>query len=310
MKMPFVRTSLTSLVAVVVASAVCSCRQSEPSATSFAARYDRAMEQSNPEERASLLLRLAWDQFRAKDTPGTRRSLDEAKRAATDVADPSGRASLFYRIAALQARAGQRSGAEYAIRQARSAADQIEQPESRAIALCNTAGVEGYWLKKPDVARQTLDQALKLADKLDDPRGRIAVQAAAGRVYARIDDLQDADRVIGEALALAGQLEDPAGRAGALVQVARAQIRMKDNKRAVETLRLARAVTDQIDSLHSKSLKLADVAEQLDKAGESAEARQVIDAAQEAARRIKDTALRDQATRRVVAVRNALVRST
>lgn len=307
--MPFARISWLPCVVVLAASVAGGCHRSEPAASSFAARFDRAIAETNAEDRSDLLLRLAWDQYRAKDTPGTRQSLDEAKRAAADVTDPSGRASLFYRIAALQALAGQRSGAENAIREAQSAAQQIEQPESRAIALCNTADVEGYWLKKPDAARQTLEQALKLADKLDDPRGRIAVLAEAGRVYAHIGDQQQADRVIGNALELAGKTADPAGRAGALVQVAQAQIRMKDNKQAVETLGLARQATDEITSLHSKALKLADVAERLDQAGETAAAQQVLDAAQEAARRIKDNALREQATHRVVEVRNAIVRS-
>ncbi len=285
---------------MMLLAAVVGCGRSNPTGgDSFAGRYDRAMAEVNAERRGALLIRLAVAQYSAKDEDGMERSLGAAATTAADVDDAVGRTSLFRRVASLQAQTGNRSAAANAVREAHKAAQKIDEPEQRASALCGIADVEGVGLKRPAAARKSLEQALALVAEMPDIRGQVTVLASAGSTYARIGDATKAGELIAQATTLVAEIIDPAGQTGALVRIARAQLRMEDTPAAIESLHRARATAEKIGREHNKALKMADVAEQLARAGEAAEARQLVAAADKVVDQIKDTALRRQATQRV-----------
>jgi tetratricopeptide (TPR) repeat protein len=290
------------MLVVLVALVGCGKKNSGSSSgggTSFAKLYDAAMKEPNADQRARQLMSLAYDQHKGKDSAGAKQSLKEAEKSAKEVTAPIERAALFTQLASTQARTGKRVDARDSLGVAAAAAGEIEDVEAQAAALCEIGEAYGYRLEDATQASATLLKAGALAEKVSDPQGKVAVHASIAKAFGRAGDDAAAKTAIDAALAQARAIEDPIKQSDAIVTVAKVLVAVKKKDEAVATLQEAVETATKIENKYGKALAMADIAEQLSRAGDAAAAHQLLDQADHVANDVPEPDLQRQAMERV-----------
>jgi hypothetical protein len=247
---------------------------SAPEKLSFDEQVRRAARQSSPDLRARELIRIAGEQFQAKDNAGAMQTLKLARQAADEVGDLATRAGVYCAGAEALARAGQSSTAGEFIRAAAAAAEKIEDLESRARQFARVAQAQARL--SPDDAQATLQQTEKLAEGIPDVYGRVLVLALVGRSYDTLGRSEEGQRVFSAALLLAGSIEEAQRRTMALAEVALQQAMAKRQEESQKTFQQALQQSEQVQPVLARVHAMANVAEKLSRAGSPARAHQLL----------------------------------
>jgi len=247
---------------------------SAPERLSFDEQVRRAARQSAPDLRARELIRIAGEQFQAKDNAGAMQTVKLARQAADEVTDLATRAGVYCAGAETLARAGQSSTAGEFIRAAVAAAEKIEDLESRARQFARVAQAQARL--SPDDAKATLQQTEKLAESIPDAYGRVLVLSLAARSYDMLGRGDEGQRVFSAALLLAGSIDDAQRRTMALAEIALQQAMAKRQEEAQKTFQQALQQSEQVQPALARVHAMADVAEKLSRAGSAARAHQLL----------------------------------
>lgn len=186
-------------------------------------------------------------------------SIAERLAKARGLPAAEGRVRELARIARAQAAAGDRRGAARTLSEARDAVPPDGQPLAFAPRLVDIA--EGFAaIDSRPAARATLETAVRLASRIQDPLGRADVLARAATVYASRDDgLRDATAAkatLAEAEAAAGEV--PARfQPQALAAVALGQAAAGFTAEARRVVEALEAAVKPLEDLRAKAEALA-----------------------------------------------------
>ncbi|MEE8451883.1 MAG: hypothetical protein V3R99_08210 [Thermoguttaceae bacterium] len=260
-------------------------------------RVDRALKDPVPESRAKALVRIGYEQSKAKDEYGSEETLKLAAKASAEIPDPAIRASVWSMLAEAHQRIGNRGEARGAVQSALTAAGEVDDVESKANALARTGRAQGV-TGDVDGALKTLAEAERLAGELGDAYGEVLVLGAAASSYHKIGKPQQADRALATALERGKTIEDDLQRCQALGDVAARQHSL-EIPTARETFDLAVKTAREIDKVYAKAHAMADLAQKLSKAGYHAQTHEILEEADQAANKIPEPDLQRQTVEKV-----------
>jgi tetratricopeptide (TPR) repeat protein len=224
----------------------------------------------DPQSSAAVFTTLGGAQVMADDRLAASRSLARAEAAAAKIAQPTFRAEAHVKLANLQALLRSKAVAfstlqavaQESLDSAAHATGRPADPEFNAdlalsgdVNMLLRVAVVYEKLGGKDEARRTIDEAMRIVDKVKDDRDRSLALAYAGKALASLGQ-QDRSRTTFE---------------GALAA--------------------ARTIGTQL----SRAYALKDIAVQLSDSGQHAKAREVFDEAEKAAQRVAEVDLQKQA---------------
>jgi len=260
-------------------------------------RAQQALKDPVPESRAKALVRIGYEQSKAKDDYGSEETLRLASKATAEIPDPAIRASVWSMLADAHQRIGNRAEARTAVQAALTAAEEVDNIESKANALAR-AGRTQALTGDSSGAMKTLAEAERLAGELGDAYGEVLVLGATAASYHKIGKPQQADRVLATALQRGETIEDDLQRCQAISEVAARQHDL-EIPTARETFDLAVKTAREIEKDHAKAHALADLAEKLSKAGYHRQTHEILEEADQAANKIPEPDLQRQTVERV-----------
>jgi hypothetical protein len=244
---------------------------------SFREQIEDAKRESDTGLRAKWLIKIGYQQGKAKDKAGAEETLRLAWEDCDAIADPASKADALALMAEANARLGDDSAARRAIGEAKEAAAKVETVESKAQTLARVAKAQ-VAASDPDAAA-TLQAAEKLVAKLDDLQGKTFALCTVAEVYGKMNKPAERDRVLGIVLDGAKSSADARKRSLAQAEVAVVQS-MFDDRVGTKAFELALESAGKIESPYSRVYALGDVAERLSQAGLRAKTHEVLDQAE------------------------------
>jgi len=270
---------------------------SSPPRLSAKQQVDRALKDPVPESRAKALVRIGYEQSKAKDDYGSEETLQLAAKASAEISDPAIRTSVWSMLAEAHQRIGNRSEARTAVQSALTSAGEVDDIESKANALARAGRAQGV-AGDVDGALKTLGEAERLAGELGDAYGEVLVLGVAASSYHKIGKPDHADRALATALQRGKAIEDDLQRCQAIGEVAARQHSLK-LPTARDTFDLAVKTAREIGKVHAKAHALADLAQELSKAGYHAQTHEILEEADQAANKIPEPDLQRQTVEKV-----------
>ena len=128
-----------------------------------------------------------------------------------------------------------------------------------------------------------IDQALKVADEIEDKSSRSEAFAFVAQSYVQLPDVEQAASVLDQLLGNAAGMEDEYFRSKALVAVAQGYVKLSDVDQAANVLNQARKAAAGIEDKRYHSKALVAVAQGYVKLSDVDQAARVLDQAREAA---------------------------
>ncbi len=248
-----------------LAAAGCGEKGGSEKKLTFDEQLRKAAAQSAADVRAREFVRIAGEQFQAKDVGGAMQTVKRAHRAADEVADLSTRVSVCCFAAETLARVGQSDAAAEFVAKAISAAENIQDLETRARQLARIAQAQARFA--PQMASVSIEEAEKLAAEVEDLYGRVLVLAMVGRSYDALGRTEEGQRVFASAVEYAGTIEDAQRRTMALAEVAVQQALGKRQAESEKTFKDAMKHCQQVEPALARVHALADIAQKLSRAG-------------------------------------------
>ena len=285
------------------------CRETTTPASgelSFREQIARAKEEPDTELRRKRLIKIGYQQGKAKDIGGADDTLELAWKVCDSIDDPVAKASSLALMAEANAALDQDSAATRAIDAALDAAANVEPPEKKAQSLARVAQAQGPPPTTATGPRPRSDRPKSSSTKSTTRKARRCRSAAIAKAYHKAKMPAERDRVIGLALEYAKSLGDARKRSLALADVAEQQSGLDDRAAATKTFDLALASADKIDIPYSKVYALGDVAEKLAEAGFPAKARDVLNQAERLTTKIPQSDIQMQALQHVRRLMNKL----
>jgi hypothetical protein len=282
----------------ILSLALIGCRETSNPAggRSFREQIEDAKRESDTELRAKRLIKIGYQQGKAKDKAGAEETLRLAWEDCDAIADPAAKAGALALMAEANAKLGDDSAARRAIGEAKEAAAKVEAVESKAQTLARVAKAQ-VAASDPDAAA-TLQAAEELVAKIGDLQGKTLSLCAVAKAYHDMDKPAERDRVLGIALDAAKSAADPRKRSLAQAEVAVVQS-MFDERVATKTFELALESAGKIESPYSRAYALGDIAERLSEAGFRAKTHEVLGQAERAVAKIPQHDAQTQALNRI-----------
>jgi hypothetical protein len=291
------RSVLVLTVMAILGPVLAGCTDTSKPAgeRSFREQIAEAKKEPDAELRAKRLIKIGYQQWKAKDEAGAEETLRIAWEDCDSIADPAAKAGALSLMAEANSRLGDGSAARRAIAEAKQAAAKVEPAESKAQTLARVARAQGD-ADDPD-AVGTLRSAEELVAKVDDLQGKTLALCAVANAYRSIQKPAECDRVLAAALNGAKSSADARKRSLAQAEVAAAQSAF-DEATAAKTFDLALESAGKIDQPYSRVYALGDIAERLSAAGFRAKAHELLNQAEQAAAKVPQADLQMQALQR------------
>ena len=286
---------LLSISLLVVAGSSCSgCGGGGTGAATPAQRYKQCLKIEDPARKANCLITLSADQERLKDRPGAKESRESAAAAAKDIRDAFNQVDTLLKLADAYVAAGEKGKAKTTYKTAEEFFEEIDKPGERARLLVRLAKLKLDADKRDgaEFATSDLKAAEALLENISLPTEKIEVLSLLSDGYRRLEDDEAVERVGKILLALPDSIDDWSDKVRALVAVAVAQRTAMDNAAAgLKNLDDARKIVEGVDfsSNNDTRLKTAyrryEVAEAYINAGKNEPAREILDVADELAKK-------------------------
>jgi tetratricopeptide (TPR) repeat protein len=281
-----------------VLMAVGGCGSSKSGAIPFQEQVAEAQKETDVESRAKALIRIGYQQGKAKDLVGAEDTLRLAEKDCQSITDAAVQATALAMMADAYVSIGNRAAALKALEPALAAAAKIAEPESKARTLARVGQSQGA-AKDTTAAAATLKSAEELAAKVDDVQGRVLVYCAVAGACHKFGQSDQRDRVFGVALEYAKSLDDIKKRSMVMAEVAAKQGELDQRKTAAKTFDLALATTAKIEEPFFRAYAMGDVAERLSKAGFHARAHEVLAQAERVAEKVPQQDMQMQAVQKI-----------
>jgi hypothetical protein len=262
---------------------------------SFREQIAQAKRETDTELRAKQLIRIGYQQGKAKDVAGAEETLRMAWDDCNSIADPAAKASALALMAEAEASEaiGNSAAAKRAINAATEAVAKVELPEDKPLGMARVAQAQAV-ADSVDAALATLKSAEKAVGKIDDLQGKTLAICAIAKAYHKIAKPAERDRVLRVALDLANAAGDVRKRSLAQAEVAAKQTDF-DQRAAAKTFDSALESAGKIDDPYSKVYALGDIAKRLSEAGQRAKTHAVLNQAERLAEKIPQPDMQMQA---------------
>ena len=295
---------------LLIASLAClsaGCGGGAPKGKSLNEQYQDAMKLSDGTQRARKLVALAEKQHQSGDLLGATSSLAAAKAAAYSVTDAASRASALTVVAGGHARLGQsQSEIKQILSDASKAIDEIKDADARVPALADLAAFTGEHLKNPDLAASHLQRAEESAAAISLPKTNVLAQSRIAVAYHKLNQTEEANRVIGRMFELSRGQSDARQQADCLAEIAITLERMGQAEASQAAFAEARTAADEITADDSHAYALLNIAKRASAAKRTEEARQLLSKAQDLALKVQDTSVRNPLMEEIDAAIKAL----
>jgi tetratricopeptide (TPR) repeat protein len=253
----------------------------------------------DPQQLAENLIITAKKAQKAKDAPRAKEAIEAAVKAADKISGSEQRAAIFTNLASAEYYLGDESAAKKSIGKALDEIDKLaDKAEVQADYMLKLASMVAK-NKQPDQARGHLASAEEIVEKIEVPDGKIFVLSQVAAVYAKIDDKDEAQRVVADAKKVADSLEDKSlPKAVALARIAAAQHAF-DRAAANNAFDAAAKVAESIETDFVQVNAMFQIAELMYQAGEKASAQKLLIKTKELAVKVKDLGQRNEVVRKI-----------
>jgi len=268
----------------------------------------QARQETDVELRAVRLIKIGYQQGKAQDAAGAEETLQLAAADCQAITDASARAGAWALLAEAHAGLGRKDAARRAARSALSAASEVKSNEQKAKTLCRAAMALGA-VGETQSADDALEQAEKLAGRMDDPLGQSLAFVAIVGAYDRLDRSERRDRAMHSALQRAEAVADPKKRCPALAELAAQQAELGQKDAAAKTFAKALESAGSIEEPFFQAYALGELSQRLARGGFAAQARAVLNQAERTAETIPQRDLQAQALQRIRFLMSQLPRS-
>jgi hypothetical protein len=262
---------------------------------SFREQIAQAKREADVELRAKRLIKIAYQQGKAKDRGGAEETLQIAWKDCDILVDPAAKTRALALMAEAWISLDNRSGAKRAIDGALAAAAKVETPEDKTLALARVAQAQAF-ARDASGAASTLQSAEELMiAKIDDLQNKTLSLCAIGKAFHELGKPVERDRVFGVALNLAKATPDARKRSLIQAEVAVKQSDLGDRAVAVKTFELALESAGKIELPYTRAYALGDIAKRFSDVGLFAKAREVFAQAEQAAAKVPEADMQMQA---------------
>jgi hypothetical protein len=260
---------------------------------SFREQIAQAKQETDTELRARQLIKIGYQQGKAKDSAGADDTLRTARADCDSIADPAAKAGALALLAKAHHELGDGAAAKRAVDAAMEAAGKVKGSEDKAQSLARVASVQAA-ADSTAAALATLKSAESIAGKIDDPQGKTLSLCAIASAYHKIDKPAERNRMFGVVLDTAKASGDARKRSLAQAEVAAAQSE-SDEQTAAKTFDVALESAGKIDDPCSRAYALGDIAKKLSEAGFRAKAHDVLNRAERVATKVPQADMQGQA---------------
>jgi len=243
----------------------CGSKDSGRKRPSFSAQEEKIKKETDPEHRAQLMMKLAIDKAKAKDTLGAEETLSDASKTIPEVKDPTVQVKLYSDLADAYTQIGRKSDAGRIARLAHEAASKVQDPEPKARALA-LAGQAQAAAGNAAAAGESLKAAEEAVGKVEDPFTKAEILCVAAAGFQKMNQPAEVDRAINAAMEVAKAVPEENRRADIISTIAVHLQEMKSPK-AEATFDEAIETAKKTENFNSRAHALMGIAKKLAKAG-------------------------------------------
>lgn len=283
------------------------------SSVPFSQQVTAAMKEPQLDVRAKKLVHIGHKQAKSGDSPGAETTFQKAAEVCEQIEKPADKASALALLAEALFISGDKSLAARTLNNAEQAAEQIEQPRAIVAAWARLARTRNKLEDRPG-AVELLQRAEETVGQVNDVDGGddpIARAEALGRVaasYKKIDDDDQARRLVAEAIATAESIVELRPRCDAMAALARSLAEMDLDAEADKAFARALELAEQIETDYSRVYAMMGIAEKLSASGRHARAQEVLDQADQVAHKVPQKDLQAQSIEEVRSLMGKLPR--
>lgn len=288
------------------ALALVGCGGDSSQGPSLAAQHQAAKQETDPGIRARKLVSVALELSKAGDMSSCNTALAEAQQSITEVKEPAGKAAGLNLVADASARAGNTADAKKQLRAARNAADEVEDVSARIPLLARTAEILALRLEDATGAVDILKESEKLSEKLEDPPAKVAAQLRVVAGFQVAKATGDVERLGAVAVEGARGLSDERKKAEALADAGGVMQRAGLAEQAAALFAESDTTARKIEDASGRGYALLNLANRLLAAGAKDKAGETIQAAEAAAEKVSDRALREELVKKINDAKNKL----
>ena len=253
-----------------------------------------AMAMTNPDTRATELVKVAELQFSAGEHSGARSSLNAAQMAISEIPDNSAKAATGITIATALAKHDMAMEAKNLLKEVRTAIEADPNPATRSASLGRMALVYGAGLKNETAAEAYLADAAKLIDEIPNTIDRVNALLEIGTAYQQINRTEAAEAQFTTAANLAATAATPREQSDLLVVVANRMESLELKDRAKQVREQARGIAESVADDFSRGYAILNVALSYQKAGDNGTANKLLAAAEKSADKVADLGLKGE----------------
>lgn len=275
------------LLILVLVAAQFGCAGEGKRGPSLTDQVAAANADTNPETRATKLLRVAARQREAGDVVGAEGSVAGAAEAAKNVEKPLNRVRAISNVVITAGSSLGVSSGKSLVKAASSAIDELSTPAEKAEGNAQLAAAYGVGLKDGERAKMYLKTAEEEAAKVEKIGEKAVALLSVASAYQQIDDTAEATRVKQSALELARSVEDPRQRCETLATAGATLHRMKLPEDSKAAFAEAQAEAEKITDPNNKAFAYLSIAQRLIASGQKKSASPLIDKAGQEADKVE-----------------------
>jgi tetratricopeptide (TPR) repeat protein len=246
--------------------------------------------------KAKQLATIGEKQVKAGDVLAGESTLNGAGDTATKIEDPSKRADALIFVGKAMANAGKTNEAKKMIREAGKALDKVEDPDRKARALAKLGEAAAVQLNNPDAAAEHLKNAEAAAAKIEDAVTRASAYGDILIAYERGKQPAEADKIKTQLEEYAKSLETPRKQVDCLAELGDALSKAKKTDEATAVFGDASKIAEDIKEDEARGYAYLNLAKKLKQSGRPDEARKSLSKADDAARKVTDSSVRQTLT--------------